>query len=942
MAYNPFNIFRRNQKAIFAVVTVFIMFTFVLSSGLGGGADFFDWLPRWLGSKSQKGEVVCTIGGEKISDGELTKIRFNRVMANRFMDLGARSTIDSLERYVSEQLGRLSPQGKEVMDSVNQTEKMLPMFAQNPMFAQEIPAVLQRMRAQLGQLASGQAPSTDKEVARAKLASIILQQTGVGREHYFQNAPNRNQRDLVEFLLWQKKADQLGIKYTTDDVKTLIAREFFGFFQDSAQVAVQKSMRQAMQQFTMDSCLKAIAEEFRVRAAQAAVLGGEFAFGGRGDKTFGGFPQYATPYEIFDYYREECSPTTYAAIPVPAANFMDRVPEPNEADAKTVDELKKLYREYKDDEPNPARETPGFKDPRKAQVAFFSVNGTEPYYTKASEERLKAGEPLAKAGSMMLVPFFGVSPAELAQAVAPLAMKDALVEAEYKRQVTDDHKTKVDFRWGKAVGSIFSPLDMLLDTSVVRPGNLAVAAGTLAGQFTAFGNPFAATAVVATGPIAYEVRDRVKAGMPAFLGAVPGPGLLATLVGGEAAHRQMVPKAIPIDAYRPNLMKDLLARNARELALADAQKFVEETAKLSEQGKAKDKAAVQKFIDEFVAARGLKVTASDAMRTEWTIEEDPALAPLVTAQKESLKSAAGFHGPRQYIPFGERFFWTTPPANPFAPTPQRTRSALTGTHAAMYYPIERPADEAELKEKSQFVVWRKAEEAAKPLVEQAAWPAVKQAWKRMKAREMAKARAEALANTVRSSPNNSPLLLIPALEEEVAKLRIEFADLKAQARIEPFLVRGVAPLTTVDNPTGEKGLNTAFSATIPGQLHPFALRPSENLKYPTNEIGKTLLDERTKQPKTALVLTDAPKDTYFVVTLIKRELKTDSDFRFEVMGGDLSTQLGGPIVLGRFRQDTQFKAFRSVIGLLKKEFKYEETEEQKKKLEENEKRGGDA
>jgi hypothetical protein len=36
MAYNPFNIFRRNQKAIFAVVTVFIMFTFVLSSGLGG------------------------------------------------------------------------------------------------------------------------------------------------------------------------------------------------------------------------------------------------------------------------------------------------------------------------------------------------------------------------------------------------------------------------------------------------------------------------------------------------------------------------------------------------------------------------------------------------------------------------------------------------------------------------------------------------------------------------------------------------------------------------------------------------------------------------------------------------------------------------------------------------------------------------------------------
>ena len=46
MAYNPFSIFRRNQKAIFAVVTVVIMFMFVLSSGMTGKADFFNWLPE--------------------------------------------------------------------------------------------------------------------------------------------------------------------------------------------------------------------------------------------------------------------------------------------------------------------------------------------------------------------------------------------------------------------------------------------------------------------------------------------------------------------------------------------------------------------------------------------------------------------------------------------------------------------------------------------------------------------------------------------------------------------------------------------------------------------------------------------------------------------------------------------------------------------------------
>ena len=51
MAYNPFNIFRRNQKALFAVLTVFIMIMFTLSSGIQGG-DFFDTFSRWMGGKS--------------------------------------------------------------------------------------------------------------------------------------------------------------------------------------------------------------------------------------------------------------------------------------------------------------------------------------------------------------------------------------------------------------------------------------------------------------------------------------------------------------------------------------------------------------------------------------------------------------------------------------------------------------------------------------------------------------------------------------------------------------------------------------------------------------------------------------------------------------------------------------------------------------------------
>src|SRR5438094_4727698 len=98
MAYNPFNIFRRNQKAIFAVVTVFIMFTFVLSSGLTGGADFFDWFPRWLGGR-QKGDPLCTVGGDKVYDADLIRLRKQRLIANRYMSIAAELSIQQLQEY---------------------------------------------------------------------------------------------------------------------------------------------------------------------------------------------------------------------------------------------------------------------------------------------------------------------------------------------------------------------------------------------------------------------------------------------------------------------------------------------------------------------------------------------------------------------------------------------------------------------------------------------------------------------------------------------------------------------------------------------------------------------------------------------------------------------------------------------------------------------------
>src|SRR2546423_15700767 len=82
MAYNPFSFFRRNQKSLFAVLTVFVMFMFVLSFGKG---DFFEWIPRWLGTRKKGGEVMAVVDGSKVYESELGRQRDNRTIANQFM-----------------------------------------------------------------------------------------------------------------------------------------------------------------------------------------------------------------------------------------------------------------------------------------------------------------------------------------------------------------------------------------------------------------------------------------------------------------------------------------------------------------------------------------------------------------------------------------------------------------------------------------------------------------------------------------------------------------------------------------------------------------------------------------------------------------------------------------------------------------------------------------
>ena len=298
MAYNPFSIFRRNQKAIFAVVTVVIMFMFVLSSGMTGKADFFNWLPEWVRGKAKKGDALCVLDGDRIYPRDLEVLRRQRMMASKFMIEAAQETGFALNKELIELKTKATPQ---VVQKV-QTAAMMEQFGQAGSVDRSIQEILD----------SPLSKEADKEMARLmRVSSSLFGSLGIAQRAgtYFATAANRpgNDRDVVEFMLWEKKAAQMGIEFSEDNVKQLIQKEFMGFF--PSDVNVRKAMEREFPGFTLEACLKALAAEFRVRSAQTALLG----LSTRSDHTLTALPLFNPVYELFEFYREKSSPKLHVA-----------------------------------------------------------------------------------------------------------------------------------------------------------------------------------------------------------------------------------------------------------------------------------------------------------------------------------------------------------------------------------------------------------------------------------------------------------------------------------------------------------------------------------------------------------------------------------------------------------------------------------------------------
>ena len=910
MAYNPFSIFRRNQKAIFAVVTVVIMFMFVLSSGMTGKADFFNWLPEWVRGKAKKGDALCVLDGDRIYPRDLEVLRRQRMMASKFMIEAAQETGFALNKELIELKTKATPQ---VVQKV-QTAAMMEQFGQAGSVDRSIQEILD----------SPLSKEADKEMARLmRVSSSLFGSLGIAQRAgtYFATAANRpgNDRDVVEFMLWEKKAAQMGIEFSEDNVKQLIQKEFMGFF--PSDVNVRKAMEREFPGFTLEACLKALAAEFRVRSAQTALLG----LSTRSDHTLTALPLFNPVYELFEFYREKSSPTSYQLLRVPVESFLPLVTE-----TPSDNELRRLFDERKDYEPDPSKEEAGFRDPRRVKVEWVSVTGEEPYYKKSAADWMTRTEMLAKSEVRgLLVPIPGMGPAAwAAQTFAPGAIKEPLAFAEYEHKKAQ-HRVQLDTNWERPTFSnLLGPLHAAMDTSVVKPQNLAALAGGIAGSTLGFAGPYVPGNLLTGAVVSAEQRGRIKAAMPLFMGSIPGPGMFSTMVASEAAFRTNLPEPLPIEAYKPLFLTEMSEKKARDLAVDDLKKLKESIDKLTETGKARESAA-KDLVADFIKTRGVKTGVSADLQGEHTIGDDPGLAPLKALKDKGLDGSDPHsgRGAAPLIPFGDAFFW-------FRNQETGRRESSSGNYKPDFYPegAARSASSAFAKADPVFLAWRTEDKQAVGLQFTAAKPRVIEAWKRIKARDLAKAEAERLANELRTKPGESELFMYQNLVDMQAQLQAKSTDPKAREKVKLFRLDNVAPMPISPDFSGR---------SMSGSVAYFRVTPTKDIPYPTADLHKALIEERTKPPKTVFTQSDRPKDSYYVIALLNRTVYDDARYRHHMMG--LAAAFGGNQVhdgiAGEFQREAFGKARETVLGMLKKEFKYVETDEQKKRLDDKEKKG---
>jgi hypothetical protein len=880
MAFNPFDVFRRNQKILFGILTVFIMIMFTLSFGQG---DFFTTIQNYVGTKTRKGETLALIDGSKFTESELAEINRRRELANVYMSNLQFRALQNTQQYVRDGLSRVSGEKKQTIQGALDSIGMLQQLGGNPQFLQFVVQRMQQVSMQLdGILADKNSPKqTDLDMAQsAKTLLLMVQRQMFSNPRlYFDNQPNTTSREQVEFALWQRKADKLGIYLSDVDVAQLILSEFNSRIDNKDLAEAEQPLKGRGTVYKPSELRAALAEEFRVRAAQLVVLGQGLLRAG--DNSF------QPPYDYFNYFKQQTSPAHYGFISLPAEAFISQVTA-----TPTESQLQKLFNEARNIEPNPADTRPALREPRRLKLEWIETRGDEPFYKNLSTSLLPQVELQSRLAFAVGLPLGFPTIASTISALAPLGESDLALQAKY-RTYKSNHESMVSSNWFSTPFLGAKPLD----TDIVRTQQMASLVVSFANSGVTFSGPFGPAALL-VGEAYHNSRKARALTIPAITLAPVLPGSFAPSILTTLASQSRAIEPLPLSAVRATLTEETQTELAKKTAESDIKKFGEEILKL---GAKDDKKEVKDYIAKTVKERGWKLGQSTDFRDMYTIDNDPGLIPLKDKFMELVLQASR-PGVSPYAPPGTfgRFFFEEPAG-------ERGRSKPSEG----LYKIDRFPTGSTLPS---FQVWRSEEqpgETLKDIRNPIVRAKVEQLWKKLEARKLAKQAAEDLAKQT-GSLGKSFIEIEMKLRDKSAELASKFNA--AGPRPQYFEMTNVAPLVAPE-----------FAALSAGDngLNPFQMSASANITYPNQKMLKALLDTKDKALSTSTVLVDTPEDTYYVAVLMNRQDKTVQSFAELTYGSGIQSLMARRTVEQFHQADLRKQARDAAVALLKAEFGYD-------------------
>lgn len=827
MAFNPFEGFRKNQRTLMAIASIVCMIVFVFSFGQG---DLFQTLQEWLATSARPTPKVATLYGKTVHEADLDKIARQRDLANSFMirsaAMGVNMAMTELEKQQKDiKEGQENPFGR-VMQGWG--------MRRNPFFAQQmrLPPGWQMMSVQNDlSFLSAQAQAT-KSAEQARTLDTLA--TSLGFEAWETNAAMRGQdemyfgggkspEDLLDFMVWLKTADKLGIQLTENDVRRNVNREAANqeIWPENAALrsipSVQGIARNGMINET--ELLKGLTDEFRVVMAKESVLGE--AVGVRGFRDLRepmqrlGNAVSPNAADFFEFYKDQRSSLGVVMLPVQAKDFISQVKEePTEA------EMKAYFNDFKENEFNPESDKPGFRAPRKVKAQYATAKAESPIFRKKAQVNALAPFVMRTLGGLQGDAFGASLAGNLGNIITGFAQEPMF--SEYR--IFRESRTS----W---IDPPFSSAESLHEQSISRPDLAAALVGQVAGSALTLGSIFQNAATFPGGALAYEAKVRLKALPSAVLSAASMDPYSAI-----ALPFSYVPTVPEMSTVVGSLFEKYLDISAPRLMRENLVLFTEELGKLKNKPE-----EANKLIAEAPAKFGVEVKSMKSAKPYFEINNDSDLADLKKSFLESYKDAP------QAPEFWQLFF-----------------SGVGTFESLRWSPDDRNFQNDPSRwifSREPYLIWRSEDMAAKDRTFDEAKSDIIFAWKLQRARKLARTEAEKISDEAKKKT------WAPAYSDLVKEVQSFFGSQSGKPKVSDLKeLNGVTRLVP-QNTTG------------PGQAKtylPFRV-PTEVISFPRANLVEQIAS--LKKPGESLVVRDRPETTYYVTILVSRSAPSPAEFK---------------------------------------------------------------